>query len=115
MKRKMISLLLLLFLPLLSACGAGDATPTAAGADIAMLAKVTAVGEKLEVTVIEGEYGASGTYWVHLSDTTLFLSRDNKSLSRNDVKVGDTVKILYSGQVMLSNPPQIAAKKVIVQ
>ena len=65
---------------------------------------------QLEVEVIESDY-AEGIYWVHTSDAK-FVDAEGKSISVNDVNVGDTVKITYGGQVMMSYPPQIVAYKI---
>ena len=76
-------------------------------------ARVLALGEKLEVDVIEGEY-ASGLYWVITSDKTKILGVDGKRLELSDIAVGDTLEIIYNGQVMMSYPAQIVARKITV-
>lgn len=112
MKRIIRLAALLLSLACLCSCSQGeDVTP----GDVRMLARLTAIGEKLEVEVIEGEYGASGIFWVILSDTTEIRSADGKTASREDLKVGDTLEISYGGQVMMSYPPQIVALKIAVK
>ena len=78
-----------------------------------MHAVITAIGEKIEVDVLEGDYGASGIYLVIINDSTAFLSKDGKSISRDTLEVGDEIEIRYNGQVMSSLPPQIVAKKII--
>ena len=80
----------------------------------AMIAEIVAIGEKIEVEVIEGEHGASGTYWVIVGEDTVFEGSNGSKISLASLKAGDRVKITYSGQVMMSYPPQIVAKKITV-
>lgn len=104
----------LMALTLLSGCSAlnigGQIKDNITG--VKMIAEVKAVGETLEVEVIEGEYGASGTYWVITSSSTVIKDQDGNRVST--LKVGDKIEITYGGQVMMSYPPQIVAKKIIV-
>ena len=78
-----------------------------------MVARIDGISEKIEVTVLESEY-AFGTYLVITAPETRYLKSDGVSIHRSDLKVGDRVEILYSGQVMLSLPPQIVASKITV-
>ena len=121
--KKLLSLLLLFPLLLLLPCCAKDADtpdtpdtePEEALQDNAGLtATVTALSDKLEVNVIEGDHGATGVYWVITSDSTLFFDADGNKITRDDVQIGDTVEIRYTGQVMMSYPPQIVAVRVTV-
>ena len=82
------------------------------GMQVKMTAKIESIDQKIEVTVIEGEYGASGTYLVITGDATAYLDEDGKSIGREALAVGDTVEIIYGGQVMMSIPPQIVAKQI---
>ena len=82
------------------------------GMQVKMTAKIESIDQKIEVTVIEGEYGASGTYLVITGDATAYLDKDGKSSGREALAVGDTVEIIYGGQVMMSIPPQIVAKQI---
>ena len=83
------------------------------GPEFVIKARVNAVGEKIEVDVIEGEY-AYGIYWVITSEQTEFLGKDGGKITKNDIKPGDTLEIVYNGQVMMSYPPQIVARKITV-
>ena len=65
----------------------------------------------IEVEVIESDY-AFGIYWVLTSADTVFLDANGKSISLSNIKAGDTIKITYSGQVMMSYPAQIVAHKI---
>lgn len=121
--KKIFSFLLLFPLLLLLPCCAKEtdtpdtpeAEPEEALQDNAgMTATVTAVSDKLEVNVIEGEHGAEGIYWVNTSAQTAFTNTNGEPITRADIKVGDTVEIRYTGQVMMSYPPQIVAVRVTV-
>ena len=76
-----------------------------------MLATVKNVEEKIEVDVISAEY-ASGIYWVITSPATRITDEKGNIIKKTDLKVGDTVKIIYNGQVMMSYPPQIVALEI---
>ena len=76
-----------------------------------MLARVKNVEEKIEVEVIRAKY-ASGIYWVLTSLATRILDEKGNIIKKTDLKAGDTVKIIYSGQVMMSYPPQVSAISV---
>ena len=110
MKKILISITLLLAGLLVCACGAKS---NEGDDNVKMTATITALGEKIEVNVIESDY-ASGIYWVITSNETAYLDAKGKEITRNDLQVGDTVEILYSGQVMMSLPPQIVALKICV-
>ena len=107
MKKSIKALLLLLASLSLGACA-----PTPPDGDsVKMLARIEALEEKIEVTVLESEY-TSGPHLVILSDKTEIFSTDEKNVTRDALSVGDTVEITYNGQVMLSYPPQIVAHKI---
>lgn len=77
-------------------------------------AKVTSVSDKshIEVEIIDSEV-AFGTYWVLVGDQTEYVGADSVPIRREDIKVGDTIEIIFGGQVMQSYPPRIAATKII--
>lgn len=91
---------------LLFSCG-GSSEPDGR---VSMTATVTELGERLVVEVTESEY-TFGTHWVIVTDTVFYDKSGNK-VTKDAVKVGDSVRIQYSGQVMLSYPPQIVATKI---
>ena len=110
MKKRMIySLVLLVALLLVSCRGKGDDV----GPTFEMKATVRAVGEKIEVEVIEAEY-TSGVHWVITGEETEYVGGNGESLDRADIHPGATVKIVYNGQVMMSYPPQIVALRITV-
>lgn len=81
------------------------------GDKVKMTAIIDNIGEHIEVTVLESEY-TSGVHWVITAEQTQYLNSDGSRISRSELRVGDKVEILYSGQVMLSYPPQIVAAKI---
>ena len=84
------------------------------GSDFKMTAIITEVSDVIAVEVTESEY-TFGVHWVLISDATEFFGKNGETISRSDLKAGDTVEILYSGQVMMSYPPQIVAARISVK
>ena len=119
MKKYTHLFLALLCLPLLFACtpDLSDITlPTNADTtEFKMKATITAIGSTIEVNVTEGPYGAEGPYHVHTPEDTRYLGRSGEPIKRGELSVGDAVEITYSGQVMLSYPPQIVAFAIAVK
>lgn len=68
-----------------------------------MTACIQEIGDKIEVEVISGEY-AYGVYLIITGDSTKY-----HNTTRESLKAGDKIKIVYGGQVMMSYPPQIVA------
>ena len=83
------------------------------GDRVSMVARVTELGEQISVEVIESQY-TSGVHWVITAPTTEYYAEDGSRISRDDIRVGDKVEIRYSGQVMMSLPPQIVAARISV-
>ena len=83
------------------------------GSDFKMTAEITELGDKISVNVTDSEY-ASGIYWVITASATEYFDKNGDKIKRSDLKIGDTVEILYSGQVMMSYPPQIVAARITV-
>ena len=80
---------------------------------VRMLATVNGIGDRLEVTVVESDY-TFGTFIIITPDETVYLNESGEAISRDDIRVGDTLEIWYSGQVMLSYPPQTVAHKIVL-
>ena len=112
MKFKVL-LFVLLSLALLAGCtsalGAGAQTEGA----YSMIGRVTELGDKILIEAEESEI-AFGPYLVITSGSTVYTDGEGKPLRRTDLAVGQRVKITYSGQVMLSYPPQIVAHSITV-
>ena len=108
--KKLLSLLLLSVL-LLPACGKPKGIENA---EHTMLAEIVKIEDKIEVTVLESPV-ADGPYLIITGEDTAYLNKKNKKISRDDLAVGDTVLIAYSGQVMMSYPPQIVALTIQLQ
>ena len=63
---------------------------------------------QIDVEIIDSEV-ASGIYWVLISNETKFQNKSGNKISPDSLKVGDTIEITFSGQVMMSYPPRISA------
>lgn len=112
MKKFLLTVLSFAILPMLFSCKAEDNDKIDDETnEFKMLAIVKNVGEKLEVEVIESDY-AFGEYWVITPDDIPYTDKDGDAVSRADLKPGDKIEITYSGQVMMSYPPQIVAKAI---
>ena len=111
--KKLLPLLLLATLFLLPACGDKDNDVPENGKYI-MIAEIVKIEEKIEVNVIESPV-ADGVYLVIVSDNTIYKNAKGKEITLDKLDVGDTIRITYSGQVMMSIPPQIVALSIEVQ
>ncbi len=67
--------------------------------------------DRIEAEVIESDY-AFGIYWILTGSTTVYYNQNGSVVTRQSIKVGDTVEITYSGQTMLSYPPQVVAYQI---
>ena len=77
-----------------------------------MTARLNAVGDRLEVEVVESENGMIGPFWVVTPSETVYFGREGKRIARETLCVGDLLRICFGGQVMMSYPPQIVAKEI---
>lgn len=89
-------------------------TNEAASPTVQMEATVTKAGAPLTVEVNKSQY-TFGTHIVHLSENTHIQNASGQPISTESIRVGDRLTILYSGQVMLSYPPQIVALSITVK
>ena len=103
-------ILSILCLTMLPSCKRDDNVPQGG---FTLKARITAIGEKIEVEVYDSDY-AFGPYWVITADATGYEREDGAAITRADLAVGDRVEITYGGQVMQSFPPQIVAKSIRV-
>ena len=110
-KFKLLSIAICAFL--LGSCAA----PSTAGHgdSFTMISRITALGEPLEVEVIEAPHGNSGPFLVLISDETRIFSSNGAEVKLSDLSVGQTIRITYGGQVMMSYPPRIVAKTITVE
>lgn len=115
-RMKRIFNIIIVALALMALCGCDGFGPKGSTSVTGpkMVAEIVAIGEKLEVEVIEGEYGASGIYWVITGEETIYETEGGGKTSADALSVGDRIEITYSGQVMMNYPPQIVAKKIVV-
>ena len=72
---------------------------------------VLSTEERLMIEVIESEY-AFGEYVVLLNEDTQFTDREGKPSSPAALAAGQTVEVVYGGQVMMSYPAQIVASRI---
>ncbi len=113
MKKIILIVSVVLVLALLVSCYITEEEQNMEGAK--MTAVIKNIADKIEVEVIEGDYNVSGIYWVNISSDTVFTDENNVRLSLSDLNVGDIIEITYSGQVALSYPPQISARKIQIK
>ncbi len=78
-----------------------------------MTALVTDIHTQIEVEIMNDQYNG-GVMWVNFSDETKIVNGKGEKLSIDDIKKGDEIEIVYSGQVMMSYPGQIYAQKITV-
>jgi uncharacterized protein YycO len=104
------ALMLMLALCTFYACDGGEGEVSDG---FTMKATVRAVREKIEVDVTEAEY-ASGIYDIIISDVTRIFDADGNEVDRSAITEGKKLLITYNGQTMLSLPPQVVARKIII-
>ena len=115
MTKKIFAIIVLALAFLYTGCQPIDSNPDGViprGDEYVLKAIVKSVDNpsRLKVEVVESDY-AFGIYIVHTENAD-FTDATGTSISVSDIRVGDTVKITYGGQVMMSNPPQIVAHKI---
>lgn len=85
------------------------------GSEVVYRGKITNLGGKkeLEMEIVDSEI-AFGVYRVLIGDETEFYDVKGEKIDRNTLKEGDIIEVVFSGQVMMSYPPQIAAKRIYI-
>lgn len=68
----------------------------------------------IEVEIIDSQI-AFGKYLVLVDAATVYQDSESNEITRDDLKVDDVIEISFSGQVMMSLPPQIYAQKIILK
>ena len=115
--KRILALFLIFILSVasLASCGGdGNESIPDVNGKVTMTARIEAMGDKIEVMVTESEY-TWGTHLVITSEDTQYIGKNGESITRDKLYVGQTVEIIYSGQVMLSYPPQIVAQRITVK
>lgn len=108
--KKYLAIALAMLMLMMVGCQSTDNDPITENFHLKAIVKSNDGGDRLEVEVIESDY-AFGIHIVHTSNAT-FINAEGEAISPSDIQVGDTVEITYSGQVMMSYPPQIVGLKV---
>lgn len=83
-------------------------------ANITMLAEIIEISDTILVDVKESDI-AFGVYTLIPAESVKYFSCDGSKIAKNDLKVGDLIEVKYSGQVMLSIPPQVVAYSITVK
>ncbi len=91
----------------------GDCAMGGTKTKVTMTAKILEINDTILVDVTKSEY-AFGNY-ILLVDDTCYFSSNGEKISKGELKVGDEIEIKYSGQVMLSYPPQVVAYIITVK
>ena len=68
----------------------------------------------IEMEIIDSDI-AFGTYWVLVSNETLYFDNNGNATDQSAIKVGDIIEVVFSGQVMNSFPPKISARKIYIK
>lgn len=76
-----------------------------------MKAKILAINNHIEIEILEDEYN-NGILWVNYSNKTTLKDNAGNAITISNLKVGDQIEIIYSGQVMMSYPGQIVALQI---
>ena len=113
-KRKTLATLLslILFAPLLFSCSSGNSEDEQPS--FSLTATVKELGEKILIDVSEGEY-ASGPYLMIISDETEIVDKNGAAATKDSIALGDEIRVIYNGQVMMSYPAQIVARKIQIK
>ena len=76
-----------------------------------MTAIITDINSHLEIEIIQDQYN-SGILWVNVPQNAHIVNEKGEKLALSDLKIGQKIEICYSGQVMMSYPGQITARKI---
>lgn len=68
----------------------------------------------IEVEIIDSQI-AFGKYLVLVDAATVYQDSEGNKITRDDLKVDDVIEISFSGQVMMSLPPQIYGQRIILK
>ena len=79
-----------------------------------MAGVVTDIGDRIAILVTDEVYKDQPMHILINDKTTFFDSNENKT-TKESIKVGDSIVVTYSGQVMMSYPGQISAIKIEIK
>ena len=80
--------------------------------EVVFRGKVTSIDKKeIQMEILDSEI-AFGTYRVLYNSETPFYGLDGQQIQLSDIEIGSVIEVVFSGQVMQSYPPQIAAKRI---
>ena len=101
---------LILLTCLLFACSIEGGNENVEGAK--MVAIIKNIDDKIEVEVIEGDYGAFGVYWVLVNSDTVYLNENGNRVFKSAIKVGDTVETISESTSLSSTSLSLDASTV---
>ena len=111
--KKIFLLLFAIFIFSLSACNLKFDRDIKNG-ELKMIAVIQNIDEKIEVEVINNEV-LFGEYWINTGEQTQYYNHNGEEITREELNVGDIIEIDFTGQVMMSFPPQIVALKITIK
>ena len=80
--------------------------------EVVFRGKVTSIDKKeIQMEILDSEI-AFGIYRVLYNSETPFFGLDGQQITLSDIEIGDVIEVVFSGQVMQSYPPQIAARRI---
>lgn len=80
--------------------------------EVVFRGQVTSIDKReIQMEIVDSEI-AFGLYRVLTSDATRYFDENGEHILRSELQVGDVIEVVFSGQVMQSYPPQIAAKRI---
>ena len=80
--------------------------------EVVFRGQVTSIDKKeIQMEIVDSEI-AFGIYRVLYNSETPFFGLDGQQITLSDIEIGDVIEVVFSGQVMQSYPPQIAARRI---
>ena len=80
--------------------------------EVVFRGQVTSINKKeIQMEILDSEI-AFGIYRVLYNSETPFFGLDGQQITLSDIEIGDVIEVVFSGQVMQSYPPQIAARRI---
>ena len=121
MSKKIIAIAILMMTLILAGCqptegayntGGGNEEKNERG-EYVFKGEVTDISNNrhIEMEIIDSNI-AFGTYLALTDNGTLYFDSNGSAIARENIKVGDVIEVVFSGQVMQSFPPKIYAQKI---